>query len=315
MKPPREQPTAICVLGMHRSGTSTITRAVNLLGAYLGEEKLFNSGSDNPKGYWEHPDIHAAQMRLMSRLDREWNTVMPLPEGWHKSEAIRPVKNELTQLTAELFGDKPLWAWKDPKTCLLMPLWRDILEERDTKLSCVFVVRNPADVASSLAGRNAFQFNNGLGIWFHYNIVALKDTADLPMVFLSYERFLESWEPELRRCAAGLGLTWPKDEKKLRASMESFIDPTLRHNQAPPEQLQRLPAPVRELYQLLSDVCLGSTGRDALFDETVDRLSKEFHDYAALFEIPPAPPKPGRVTRTLHRWKKSIHKRLPKQER
>jgi len=27
---------AICILGMHRSGTSAITRAVNLLGAYLG---------------------------------------------------------------------------------------------------------------------------------------------------------------------------------------------------------------------------------------------------------------------------------------
>ena len=94
--------------------------------------------------------------------------------------------------------------------------------------------------------------------------------------------------------------------------MESFIDPALRHNQSPPEQLQQLPAPVQELYQLLSEACLGSNGRDDRFDETVNRLSKEFHDYATLFETPPPPPKPSRISRTLNRWQKSISKRLPK---
>jgi hypothetical protein len=312
MNLPGERPTAICVLGMHRSGTSSITRAINLLGAYLGEEEKFrNTSVDNAKGHWEHPDIYAIQMRLLTQLNRPWDTVMPLPEDWCQSDAVRPFKAELTRFVTTAFGGRSLWAWKDPRTCLLLPLWREILQELDTNLLCVFVVRNPLDVASSLAGRNSLGLNHGLGAWFHHNITALTDAAGLPTVFLSYERFLEAWEPELRRCVAGLGLNWPQDEAQLRANLESFIDPKLRHNQAPPDQLQGLPPPVQELYQVLSDACLSSTGRDEHFEETVNRLAGEFHAYAALFETAASPPKSGGFSRTWQRWQRSVRKRMP----
>jgi len=38
---------------MHRSGTSVVTRILNLLGAELGHP-LIEAGSDNPKGFWEN---------------------------------------------------------------------------------------------------------------------------------------------------------------------------------------------------------------------------------------------------------------------
>jgi hypothetical protein len=50
---------AICILGMHRSGTSVTARAINLLGAYLGEEKdLMPHNPYNPEGFWERQDIY-----------------------------------------------------------------------------------------------------------------------------------------------------------------------------------------------------------------------------------------------------------------
>jgi hypothetical protein len=311
MKPAAEQSTAICILGMHRSGTSSITRAINLLGAYLGEaEKLCGTGADNPKGHWEHLEIQGLQRRLLARLGREWNTTRPLPDGWCGLDAIRPLKAELAGLVGRVFAGQPLWAWKDPQTCLLVPLWREILRQSDTQIRCVFVVRNPLDVANSLAARNGLQLNHSLGIWFHYNIVALKDAAGLPTVFLSYEGFLGAWEPELRRCASELGLNWPPDTQGLRAELESFIEPGLRHNHAPPEQLQKLPLPVLELYQILSDACVGTTGRDDCFDATASRLWREFRGYGPLFEPTPTPPKEGRLRRTWRRWQRSIGKRM-----
>ena len=48
----------ICVTGMHRSGTSLVTRILNLLGVYLGEpEELLPAAADNRAGFWERTDI------------------------------------------------------------------------------------------------------------------------------------------------------------------------------------------------------------------------------------------------------------------
>src|ERR1035437_6176590 len=222
--------------------------------------------------------------------------------------SIRPFKDELARLVAANFAGHSLWAWKEPRTCLLLPLWREALEKTGTKLSCLFVVRSPVDVASSLFRRDAVPFNKALGIWFHYNIAALKDAAGLPIVFLNYDHLLASWEPELRRCAATLGLDWPKDELQHREAMNSFIQPGLRHNQSSLDQLQELPQPVQELYQVLLEASTQPFTPDHRFDETINRLSKDFHAYASFFQNGSVLPPRNRGTRTWHRWQKSFRK-------
>ena len=299
---------------MHRSGTSSVTRAINLLGAYLGEEvKVSGRGPDNPKGFWEHSEINALQGRLLARLDRTWDTAAPLPDQWHWSEAARPFRDEFKRLVVTDFASRSLWAWKDPRTCLLMPMWRDVLEELETRLLCIFVVRNPVNVTNSLIKRDPIAFNKGLGVWFNYYITALKDTAGLPTVFLNYDRFLASWESELRRCTFVLGLDWPADEQRLREAMNSFIRPDLCHNQSASPPLQNAPDPVQVLCRLLVEASTRVTARDVHFDETVNRLSMDFHAYASFFQIDLGAPvaKWLYLKRIWRRWQKSFRKRLP----
>ena len=310
--PAQGAPAAICILGMHRSGTSAVTRAVNLLGVHLGAPvKMMPANPENPEGYWEHLEINDFQRRLMGRLERSWDTANPLPERWLQSAAVRPFKEELAAMVSANFSGYSRWAWKEPQTCLLLPLWRELLEHDGIGLSCLFVVRNPVDVACSLMRRNAIPFEKALGIWLHYNLVALKEAAGLPIVFLSYERLLAAWEPELRRCASGLGLEWPERDEPLRQSIESFIDPSLRHYRSPPSRLRELPPPVMELYQALSEVCLRLPGHHDGLERTVERLFKEFHAYASLFQMMAVPPTPGKLVRMWRRWQVSFRKRWP----
>jgi len=306
--------TAICILGMHRSGTSSVARAINLLGAYLGKDvKVCGRGPDNPEGFWEHSDICALQGRVLAGLNRTWDTAVPLPYQWHRSAAARSFSDELKKLVASDFAGRPLWAWKDPRTCLLMPLWRDVLEELETRLLCVFVVRNPIDVTHSLNKRDPIAFNKALGVWLNYCIAALDDTAGLPTVFLNYDRFLLSWESEMRRCTTVLGLDWPADEQRLREAMNSFIRPELCHNHSALTQLQNAPGPVQELYQILVDASARATVRDEHFDETVNRLSTDFHAYASFFQsdLDASAVRWPYLKRTWRRWQKSFRKRLP----
>src|SRR6185369_10575255 len=248
---------AICVLGAHRSGTSTVTRGLNLLGAYLGEEKdLMKPLPENPEGFWERLDVYYLQNRLLAMMKRDWDSTAPLPENWHKLDEIRPLKDELVELVKENFSGRPLWLWKDPRTCLLLPLWKDVLSELGIDLKVVFVVRNPLDVARSLEKRNGFTTDKGLGIWFNHTITALKGIEGLETIFLSYDRFMDDWEPELKRCAAGLGIEWPAEESGLRAKMTPFVRRDLRHSVSGLDELYavKAPEPVIRLHGFLLDL-------------------------------------------------------------
>jgi hypothetical protein len=267
---------------MHRSGTSAVARAINLLGVYMGEDsKMMPPSRDNSEGYWEHLEIHDLQVRLMSRMDQNWDIAAPLPAKWHHLEAIRHFKDELARLVADNFDGHNLWAWKEPRSCLLLPLWREVLADAKTELSCVFVVRSPVDVANSLVRRDGIPFNRAWGIWFHYNIVALKEAAGLPIVFLSYDRLLADWESEMSRCAAALGLDM-LEINGYREAMNSFLSESLRNHRSSPDQLQLLPSPVRKLYRVLMEACAQPSLYDQDHEETINRLSEDFHAYASL---------------------------------
>jgi hypothetical protein len=269
---------------MHRSGTSTIARAINLMGVYLGEpSKMMPATEDNAEGYWEHMDIYSLQNRLMARLERSWDTARPLPARWLESEAVRPFRAELADIVATDFGHHSLWGWKEPQTCLLLPLWREELNKTGTQLSCLFVVRNPVDVANSLLRRDGIPFEEGVGIWLHHCLTAMRDAAGIPVVFSSYDRWLAAWEPEMRRCAAALQLDWPKNEQGHREAMNAFIKPNLRHNQSSAEQLRRLPGPVRELHRILDEACELPSVCDDRSTAAVERLFEEFQGYASFF--------------------------------
>jgi len=278
---------AICVLGMHRSGTSTVTRGLNLLGAWLGEEKeIMRPLPENPEGFWERYDVYFLQERMLSALKREWATTAPLPENWLTLDEIRPLRDELVELAKMNFLGRPLWAWKDPRTCLLLPLWKDVLVELGIDLKVLFVIRNPLDVARSLEKRNGFTIDKGLGVWFNNTLAALQGIEGLETVFLSYDSFLDSWEAELNRCATVLGIDWPADATPLRAKMAPFVRSDLRHSVSCLDELiaVKAPEPVIRLYALLLDIMSGKVALHTAAKITGD-MYQEFQRYARLFEF------------------------------
>jgi hypothetical protein len=302
---------------MHRSGTSTVARAINLLGAYLGESKdLGTANEDNPEGYWERPDITSLNDRLLRAFGRRWDSVAPVPAEWRESFVVGPFRKEIMDLIRSRLAGQPLWAWKDPRTCLVFSLWRDVLNELGVDLCSVFVVRSPLDVANSLKRRDGMRLGQALGLWFNYNLSALQASRALPITFLSYDRLLESWEPELRRCANALKIPWPEDEQSLDKAMNSFIRPKLRHSQTTLDDLREAPGPVQELYGVLLEVLKAPPTVPERFFEVIDRLSRDFQGYSSFFEggldnaaIPQAA-RPHYLQRTWWRWKRSIRKRL-----
>ena len=139
--------SAILVLGMHRAGTSAVTRVLNLLGAELGDE-LLPPREDNPSGFWEHAGAVAIHERLLQGLHRSWLDTRGLPDGWAQRPPAAAARQEIAELIERDFDAVPLWALKDPRLSLFAPLWLEELDRRDIGARVVIVVRHPEEVAA-----------------------------------------------------------------------------------------------------------------------------------------------------------------------
>src|SRR5438046_10404908 len=65
---------AFVVVGMHRSGTSAMTRTLSLLGAALPEH-LMPAADSNPAGHWEPQSVTNLNDEILQALDSEWDDV------------------------------------------------------------------------------------------------------------------------------------------------------------------------------------------------------------------------------------------------
>ncbi len=192
----------IVILGMHRSGTSALTRALGLLGASLGPAEELGRN-------WESHAMRDPNDALLRAFGGGWDCPPRLPEGWVRSDAARAVLPSARAAWAT-FGNADVVAWKDPRTCITLPFWTELFAEPP---AVIFVHRHPIEVADSLTERNGFRRAHGLALWERYNAAALGAAAGRPTVAIPYAQLLEAPEATMRTIVdalAGWGVTLPR---------------------------------------------------------------------------------------------------------
>src|SRR5262249_32566692 len=86
---PSANPTVVCTLGMHRSGTSLGSRLRNLLGVYLGgSQSIAGAGEDNPRGHWEHQPLKQINDDILSAFGGRWDAPPTLPHLWLREPCL-----------------------------------------------------------------------------------------------------------------------------------------------------------------------------------------------------------------------------------
>src|SRR5690242_7355330 len=94
----------VCILGMHRSGTSMITRLLNLCGLYLGREEVLNPPhlQDNPDGYWEHALFVSLNDEILASFGGSWDAAPLFTPGWSQQPHLGPLAFRAQGIAAEL---------------------------------------------------------------------------------------------------------------------------------------------------------------------------------------------------------------------
>ncbi|MFL6520956.1 MAG: sulfotransferase family protein [Chthoniobacterales bacterium] len=247
-----EMPKAggVCILGMHRSGTSVLTRILNLLGMSLGPENKLAGGcakDGQPKGYWENVEIIALNNAILERYGGNWFQPPIFPPRWETSATLNDLKERGRSLLKDTFRNDPLWGWKDPRTCLTLPFWQLIAPQ----MRYVMCFRNPVAVAQSLARRDDFSIEKSSDLWLTYERSALKYTRRSPRLMVFYEDLMDDWSRELPRLATFLGNPSAAQRNDVREAVEAFVEQSLRHHRISLSQMwtnSKVPLRVKALF-------------------------------------------------------------------
>jgi GT2 family glycosyltransferase len=239
---------ALVILGMHRSGTSLLTRICNLLGADVGPD-VMPPGPDNPTGFWEHRGVVAANDRILAELGLSWRDPLPLPDDWLSRSSLARSKESVCAMLEADFASSALPCIKDPRLCRLIPFWEQVFDALSWEPRYVLVGRNPLEIQHSLATRNGLRPGVSLLLWLRYSLEAERLTRSRQRAFVSYESLLDGWAPALGKVGESLGIVWPALDQDRSGEIDAFVHPELRHHRYTDNDVKddaRLPAIVWE---------------------------------------------------------------------
>ena len=229
----------VVVLGMHRSGTSAITRGLEVVGVQLGDS-LHQADIDNPKGFWEDIDFLDINESLLAHIGSAYTRVGLIDRKIPNTREIESLRLKAEQLVREKCNKNIVWGFKDPRTARLLHFWQPIFEGVGCDVGYVIASRNPISVVESLR-KHGFEPEMSFYLWLEHLIPALSETAGAKRVVVDYDQLLENPELELLRVAQALGLSKP-EPLSLAVYKNDFLETGLRHTFFTPQDLGLYPS-------------------------------------------------------------------------
>lgn len=148
----------VVIIGMHRSGTSMITRMLKDLGLFVGWDLQVNHEATffvrrNERilaacgGGWDHPTVVDKLLNHSELRKKVHDYLRDDLSSFHVFSYTGP-KYYVKYGTVTKFNFP--WGWKDPRNTFLLPIWLDIFPSA----KIIHIFRNGIDVARSLAARD-----------------------------------------------------------------------------------------------------------------------------------------------------------------
>lgn len=247
----------IAVIGVPRSGTSAITKGLQVLGVGLGDYVSEEKRGDNEKGFFEDLEINMLNLSILNSVGYRWGgPVSPIiNEDSRKIMAVfLPVAKDIIRRRLE---SSDIFGFKDPMIAVILPFWKEIFEKTGADASFVIACRNPLSMAYSLKRTNNLDLIVGFYVWLAGMLSSLVYTDGFKRVLVDYDDMLADPQRQLGRMAKGLSLRFNQDDLALKDYSDNFLTDSLRHGNFTEEDLKSnadMPIKILELYALLKKI-------------------------------------------------------------
>ena len=121
------------------------------------------------------------------------------PDG--NRTGVSPTRATASRLLSAAYPHPGPSVWKDPRACLLLPYWREVLH---APMAAVLVWRGPLAVARSLQRRDGLPVPYGVALWERYNRSAIANLARTDVYVLDYDGMIEEPATSLAGLSAWL---------------------------------------------------------------------------------------------------------------
>jgi glycosyltransferase involved in cell wall biosynthesis len=282
---------AIIVLGMHRSGTSVLTRIFNFLGASVSTN-LMPATEENPSGYWESIQIAKFNNKLLQSAGTSWKSDAPVTEEWfNHPDRIHDRTNAKMIIQSE-FASEEIFVLKCPRLCLLLPFWKTVFKEMGIEVFVTIVLRDPLQVAKSLSARDKFpgmksasisNFNTSALVWLRYVLDAERYSRDLPRIIVDYSTLITDWQSALKPVLTGFIPSFPTIYPIPIAQINALLDPSMRRKKPENEivSLDSQPDPLLKALSILKNALILNKSSDQPY---YDHIFNEFERLRIAYE-------------------------------
>ena len=220
---------ALMVLGSHRSGTSAMTHVMALSGFNL-PGTILPPQPDNPAGFWESSVIVALNDEILAMRDARWHDIFPPDDAPLLSNSGAVILAKAEAAIASEFGGATPIVLKDPRISILTTFWKRVLERQGYQSAFLIMVRNPVEVAASLAKRNGFSHERGLLIWLTNMLATERKSRGSRRLFVSYERLLTDVFGILDDVESMIGQLLPRRTRVADLEVQRALNADLRHH-------------------------------------------------------------------------------------
>jgi hypothetical protein len=285
MKPNLHIPrTAYVVLGMHRSGTSSVAGSLVEMGA-RPPLSLMPPKADNPLGFWESERVANFSDEILTAAGsswQDWGRLDPSVFLGRFADHFSAASRWLLQVE---FGESPAIVLKDPRICRFYPFWRDTLQTCGFSPFVILPVRAPDQVARSLNRRNGLPVSLGFRLWLRHVLDAEYASRQDARLMATLDAFIADWPGRLSDLASQSRLELDIGDSSTLERIAPFwardgIEPSSSDDIVLPDLVERTWA----AFKTMSDSGDNKTARDRL-----DQVRDEFEALSALFHDPCTP--------------------------
>lgn len=207
----------IVVCGFHRSGTSLVASLCQALGVHIGD-RLLGAHPSQPRGHWENIDFYELNMAILKAARGDWQNP-PCPKAL---QGLAPrFASRIQQTIAQAAHGHPLWGWKDPRTCLTLPLYLPHLEPHSPRF--LLVTRDPEAIYESLRRRSGGTLEKWRKLHNVYTMSLADAMVNRPYLTISYDHLTcaKTAEREVHTLATWLGNNGDEAKALQRIEMRS----------------------------------------------------------------------------------------------
>lgn len=270
---------------MHRSGTSALTRGLEVLNVDLGT-RLKSPRTENPKGFWEDLDFNSINTEVLRSFGLEWHALGRMDASALRSAETAPILGRAISFLDKKFQTSTTIGLKDPRASRILPFWEHAFERAGISASYVIACRNPMSVAQSLSARDGFPAIQGHLLWLDYMLGSLEHSC-APRIIVAYDNLLENPGRELARISSALSLALDVHGEDFLEYNTKFLTRALRSTNFTTQDLlscNTAPFIIKELHSLLDDLSHDrkSAGDQSVQDE-ISRLNGLFTNDALFY--------------------------------